>query len=92
MEKYSSAVREMYSQFKKGEPHPWEKHIGQSAMCYGRKVEVVGYSDDGWTDKPLLIVDASNIKAWSWDYLDADDVVFKKCESYCYASINDLID
>lgn len=78
--------------FKKGEPHPLEKHIGQSAMCYGEKVEVVGYSDDGWTDKPLLIVDASKIKTWSWDYLDADDVVFKECECYCYANINDLID
>lgn len=69
-----------------------EKHIGRSAMCHGEKVEVVGYSDDGRTDKPLLIVDASKIKTWSWDYLDAEDVVFKECDAYRYARVNDLIE
>lgn len=87
MEKYSKAVSEMYSQFKE-EANPLEKYIGQSAMCYGEKVEVVGYVCD---DTALLIVDASKIKAWSWDYLDAEDVVFKKCKAYCYASVIDLI-
>lgn len=78
--------------FEKREAHPWEKYIGRLANCYGEKVEVVGYSCNEWTGESLLIVDASKIKAWSWDYLDEEDVVFKECESYCYANINDLID
>lgn len=91
MEKYSSAVSEMNSQFRKGEPYPLEKYIGRLAMCYGEEVEVVGYVCVN-SSAALLIVDASKIKAWSWDYLDAEDVVFKKCDVYCYASVNDLID
>ena len=57
MEKYSKAVREMYSQFKQKEDHPMEmvsrfkqkeahpmeKYIGRLARCTGGKVsEVVG--------------------------------------------------
>ena len=90
MEKYSSAVSEMNSQFRKGEPYPLEKYIGRLAMCYGEEVEVVGYCADN-DSTALLIVDASKIKAWSWDYLDAEDVVFKKCDAYCYASVNELM-
>lgn len=39
-----------------------------------------------------LIADASKVKAYSWDYLDAEDLVFKKCEAYVYASVTELID
>lgn len=89
MEKYSKAVSEMYSQFKKREAHPLEKYIGRSAMCYGEKVEVVGYcAGMGVTAK--LIVEASKFKSWS--YLEPQDVIFKKCEGYLYVSIDDLID
>lgn len=90
MEKYLKAVNEMYSQFKKGEAHPMEKYVGRLATLLGEKVEVVGYHSD--IDIATLIVDASKIKARLWNYMDEEDVVFKKCESYCYASINDLID
>lgn len=77
-----------------------EKYIGRLAMCHGKKVEVVGYGKKvevvGYRadndSAALLIVDASKIMAWSWDYLGAEDVVFKRCEAYCYASVNDLID
>ena len=90
MEKYSKAVSEMYSQFKPREPHPLEKYIGRLANCYGEKMEVVGYSDDGLAGEPLLIVDASKTEGWT--DLEPCDVVFKKCESYWYVSINDLMD
>lgn len=90
MEKYSSAVREMYSQFIKREAHPMEKYIGRLANCCGEKMEVVGYSDNELADEPLLIVDASQTDGWS--ALEPFDVVFKECESYWYANIDDLID
>ena len=91
MEKYSKAVSEMYSQFKQREPHPMEKYVGRTAKCYGERLEVVGYytDNDGIT---MLIVGASKKKAYSWDYLSAEDVVFKRCEAYVYASVTDLID
>lgn len=89
MEKYSKAVSEMYSQFKKREVHPMEKYIGRLARCCGEKLEVVGYSV-GTLGDVYLIVDASLFGGWY--KLDAYDVIFKKCESYWYASINDLID
>lgn len=85
MEKYSKAVREMYSQFKKREAHPMEKYIGRLVNYYGEKMEVVGYSHNG-----LLIVDASQSGGWS--ELGPADVVFKNCESYYYAGIDDLIE
>ena len=45
MEKYLSAVREMYSQFKQKEAHPMEKYVGKLARCtWGGISEVVGYS------------------------------------------------
>ena len=89
MKKYSKAVSEMYSQFKQKEAHPMEKYIGRLARCRGEKLGVVGYSV-GTLGDVYLIVDASLFGGWY--RLDAYDVVFKKCESYWYASINDLID
>lgn len=88
MEKYSSAVSEMYSQFKQREVHPLEKYIGRLAYCCGEKLEVVGYSSFKGT--PVLIVDASQIGGWT--DIDLHDVVFKECEGYLYVSTNDLID
>lgn len=48
MEKYSKAVSEMYSQFKKKEAHPMEKYIGKHADYLGCEEEVVGYTT--WPD------------------------------------------
>lgn len=90
MEKYLKAVSEMYSQFKQKEAHPMEKYIGRLADISGEKVEVVGYRDNEYAFP--LIVDASKIEGWYWEFLDPQDVVVKKCEKYWYASINDLID
>lgn len=88
MEKYSKAVSEMYSQFEK-EAHPMEKYIWRLARCRGEKLEVVGYSYNELTREPWLIVDASRIGGWS---ALPSGVIFKECEYYWYASINDLID
>lgn len=90
MEKYSKAVSEMYSQFKQREAHPLEKYIGRLAGYGGEKFEVVGYSFNDLTYKPLLIVDASQTGGWT--NLEPGDVVFKECEGYYYVGINDLID
>lgn len=90
MEKYSKAVSEMYSQFKQKEAHPMEKYVGRLVSLSGEKVEVVGYRDNEYAFP--LIVDASKIEGWYWEFLDPQDVVVKKCERYWYASINDLID
>lgn len=89
MENYSKTVSEMYSQFKK-ETHPLEKYIGRLAEYDGTELGVVGYSHNGLAYEPLLIADASQTEGWS--ALGSFDVVFKKCESYRYVSINDLID
>lgn len=89
MEKYSKAVSEMYSQFKQREAHPLEKYVGRLAKCRGGIVEVVGYSVLD-LEASCLIADATPFGGWRG--LDADDVVFKRCEAYCYVSINDLID
>ena len=90
MENYSKAVSEMYSQFKQGETHPMEKYIGKLARTdRGEVLEVVGYGrrfDGSYS----LIADATSFGGWC--DLDADDVVLKKCESYWYISVNDLID
>ena len=91
MEKYLSAVSEMYSQFKQRETHPMEKYIGRLVNFYGKELEVVGYSYNELADEPLLIVEASPLGGWRREMLDPTDVVFKKCESYWYADINDLI-
>ena len=90
MEKYSKAVSEMYSQFKKKEAHPMGKYIGRLVNYYGEKMEVVGYSFNDLIHKPLLIADASQTGGWT--NLEPGDVVFKMCEGYCYVGINDLID
>ena len=89
MEKYSKAVSEMYSQFKKKEAHPLEKYIGRLAEYYGEKVEVVGYCAD-MSSTAKLILDAS--KCDGWTYVGPLDVIVKKCEGYSYASVNNLID
>ena len=83
MEKYSKAVREMYSQFKKKEAHPMEKYIGRLVSFSGEEVEVVGYCAE-------LIIDASQVGGWS--ELAPSDVVSKECKYYWYISINDLIE
>lgn len=90
MEKYSKAVSEMYSQFNQREVHPLEKYIGRLVSFSGGESEVVGYRDNEY-DFPL-IVDASKFEGWYGEFLDPQDVVVKKCESYWYASVNDLID
>lgn len=90
MEKYSKAVSEMYSQFEKREVHPLEKYIGRLAYFCGGKSEVVGYRDNEYTFP--LIVDASKLEGWYWEFLDPQDVVVKKCERYWYVSVDDLID
>ena len=97
MEKYSKAVSEMYSQFKqreahpmkKKEVHPMEKYIGRFVSYFGRRSEVVGYSYNELTREPRLIIDASRIGGWS---ALPSGVIFKECEYYWYASINNLID
>ena len=90
MEKYSKAVSEMYSQFKKREAHPMEKYIGKLARSgWGEVSEVVGYSRR-YDGSYGLIVDCS--QGGGWTELEPNDTVFKKCESYWYASINNLID
>lgn len=90
MEKYSKAVSEMYSQFKQKEAHPMEKYIGRLVNYYGEKMEVVGYGHSELAGKDLLIVDASQSGGWS--ELGPADFVFKNCEFYYYASIDDLIE
>lgn len=75
--------------FEKREAHPMEKYIGRLANFYGKKLEVVGYSHNELADVPVLIVEASPFGGWS--ELDPSDVIFKECESYWYASIDDLI-
>lgn len=78
--------------FEKREAHPMEKYIGRLVNFYGEKLEVVGYSYNELADVPLLIVEALPFGGWHREMLDPTDVIFKKCESYWYASINDLID
>lgn len=89
MEKYSKAVREMYSQFKKKEAHPMEKYIGRHVRCNGKILEIVGYSCD--TDNlGMLIVDASQREGWTT--LGSYDTIIKRCKKYWYAGISSLID
>lgn len=91
MEKYSKAVSEMYSQFKQKEAHPMEKYVGRLARCSdGEILEVVGYRDNEYNFP--LIVGAPKLGGWYGEFLDPQDVVVKKCESYWYVSVDDLID
>ena len=89
MEKYLSAVREMYSQFKKKEEHPMEKYIGRHVICNGQILEIVGYRCDP-DNLGMMIVDASHSECWT--ALGFYDVIIKRCEGYWYACINRLID
>lgn len=89
MEKYSKAVSEMYSQFKQKEAHPMEKYIGKHVVYLGHEEEVVGYTT--WPEGSYSLIVTSSQKD-GWAALEPYDVVFKKCERYWYASINDLID
>lgn len=88
MEKYSKAVSEMYSQFKKVEAHPMVKYIGRRTVYRGVDCEVVGYTKY-WDGSYSLIVDATLFDGWR--DLDAGDVIFKECERYWYVRIGDLI-
>ena len=89
MEKYSKAVSEVYSQFKQRKAHPMEKYIGRHVIYGGRTREVVGYNTR--TDALCsLILDASD--GGGRVHLRDGDVIFKKCESYLYASIYALTD
>lgn len=89
MEKYSSAVNEMYSQFKKRGAHPMEKYIGRRVVYWGKTREVVGYftRPDGSFS---LITDAS--ADTGWEKPGENDVIVKTCEYYMYVSIKYLID
>lgn len=78
--------------FEKREAHPMEKYIGRLVNFYGEKLEVVGYSYNELADEPLLIVEALPFGGWRREMSDPTDVIFKKCESYWYANVNDLID
>ena len=75
--------------FEKREAHPMEKYIGRLVNYYGEKMEVVGYSHSELAGKDLLIVDASQSGGW-WG-LGPADFVFKNCESYLYADVENLI-
>lgn len=98
MGKHSKTVSGMYPQFEQREAHPkekkkahpLEKYIGRLAYFCGEKLEVVGYRNDAGNAR-LLIADGTKIKACGWKMLDAWDVVFKNCESYCYVIADDLI-
>lgn len=85
---YPKAVSGTYPQ--SGETHPLEKYAGRLARSgWGEVSEVVGYSrrSDG---SYALIVDFSGRGGWT--SLEPNDVIFKECESYWYAGVNNLID
>ena len=88
MEKYSKAVSEMYSQFKKKEAHPMEKYIGRHVRQEGKILEVVGYRCDT-SNFGMLIVEAPQCEGWTG--VGVYDVIIKECEGYWYAGINSLI-
>lgn len=90
MEKYLSAVSEMYSQFKKKEAHPMEKYIGRLIKYNGKESKVVGYSYQECLGEYVLIVEAP--EEIGWTELDPSDVILKDCEYYWYVRINDLIE
>lgn len=94
MEKYLSAVSEMYSQFKKKEAHPLEMYVGRYVQVGDQKLEVIGYSKDIiWGGGCYLIVDGASLNGWRRTALKSQsDVVFKNCESYYYVDADNLID
>lgn len=75
--------------FEKREAHPMAKYIGRFVSYCGRRLEVVGYRYNELTREPWLIIDASRIGGWS---SLPSGVISKKCESYWYAGIKDLIE
>lgn len=81
---------EKHSRYGKGEALPLEKYVGRLARCGGERVEVVGYSGNGSADEPLLIIDASQVGGWDRSALEPSDVIFKDCEKYWYAGVDDL--
>lgn len=89
MEKYSRAVSEMYSQFKKVEPHPMEKYVGRHVLHFGSTQEVVGYRCDKG-NSGILIAEAP--KGEGWKTVGPHDVIFKACESYWYVCTFDVTD
>lgn len=89
MEKYSKAVSAMYSQFKQREAHPMEKYIGRHAALPGHVGEVVGYVTGSDGSRGLVICASGDD---GWTVLDDGDVIIKKCKSYWYASIQNLVD
>lgn len=89
MEKYLSAVSEMYSQFKMKEAHPMEKYVGRHVFYFGSTLEVVGYRCDK-DSSGMLIVEAP--KREGWEVIGPHDVIFKACEYYWYASTFNVID
>ena len=76
--------------FEKREAHPMEKYIGRLVNFHGKELEVVGYSHNELMGVPVLIVEALPFGGWS--ELEPSDVIFKECESYWYARIDDLIE
>lgn len=74
MEKYSKAVSEMYSQFKKKEARPMERYIGRCEAYLGEIREVVGYTLQ--PDDPFNLI-VNSYGAGDWRELDPYDVIFK---------------
>lgn len=69
MEKYSKAVSEMYSQFKKKEAHPMEKYIGRNVQLSGGEIlEVVGYATGHGGMKLVSMGDGlENVSSKIWE-------------------------
>lgn len=93
MGKCPKAVSEMYSQFKTKEAHPLERYVGRYVQVKDQKLEVIGYSKDLiWSGGGLLIVDGTTLNGWRWtESKNQGNVVFKKCEKYCYVHTGNLI-
>lgn len=76
MEKYLSAVREMYSQFKQKEAHPMEKYVGKLARCTWSGIsEVVGYST--WPDGAYSLI-VESPKTWGDGVNNVNEKVWGK--------------
>lgn len=81
----------MHSRFKGAVRRRVEKYMGRSADCKGGRSEAAGYRKD--TDGTrALTADGTGIKGWCREMPDPMDAVFKDCEGYAYADINDLTD
>lgn len=108
MEKYSKAVREMYSQFKQKITEKYSKAVSEMHSLFkkkeahpmeryiGRYAVHLGEPQEivGYATEPDG-ADRLIIDAsqiGGWSYLGPNDVVFKECEKYWYVSVDDLID